>query len=414
MVNIPKGTKDVLPQNSYKWQFVEDTAKQVAQVYNVHEIRTPEFEHTELFLRSIGDETDIVTKEMYTFTDKGGRSLTLRPEGTASVVRSFIENSLDASLPLKTFYISPAFRYERPQANRYRIHHQFGVEYFGSESYDCDFEVITLALDFLNKLGIKGVTPYVNSIGCKDCRPAYNAALRAFLTAHSDNLCEPCRTRAKLNPLRALDCKVESCQKILADAPKINDYLCDNCKNHFSQLTDALQKSGANFVVDTLLVRGFDYYTKTVFEFKNSDGIAVLGGGRYDNLVSELGGKQIPCVGFGSGIERLLSVLESTESLPSEPKPDIYFAPLTTNALTYCRTISSELRKSGIVCEYDIMNRSIKAQMRYADKKAFKLIVVLGDDEINSGEVKIKRMSDGSIITAKLDNLVSAVIAELK
>lgn len=395
MVNIPKGTKDVLPAEAFKWQFVEGAARTLAELYGAKEVRTPVFEHTELFARAVGDVTDIVTKEMYTFDDKGGRSLTLKPEGTAGVVRSFIENSLDVSLPLKTFYITPVYRYERPQAGRYREHHQFGAEFFGSPTYDFDFEVLSFAHAFLAKTGVKGITLYVNSIGCDSCRREYNAALRGFLTAHSESLCADCRTRAEKNPLRALDCKNVNCRKILDNAPKISDYLCDDCKAHFSGLLALLDSQSIAYKVDAELVRGLDYYTKTVFEFKAENGLTVLGGGRYDNLVGELGGKPTACVGFGCGLERLIAYLDAENAIPQETPPVLYVAAQFDGARDFCRDVAFELRGKGISCDYDLMSRSLKAQLKFADKRAFTYVAVVGESEMSSGVMTLKRMSDG-------------------
>lgn len=412
MVNIPKGTKDVLPAEAYKWQFVESAARTLAELYGAKEIRTPVFEHTELFARAVGDVTDIVTKEMYTFDDKGGRSLTLKPEGTAGVVRSFIENSLDVSLPLKTFYITPVYRYERPQAGRYREHHQFGAEFFGSPTYDFDFEVLSFAHAFLEKTGVKGVTLYVNSIGCDNCRREYNAALRGFLTAHNDNLCADCRTRAEKNPLRALDCKNVNCRKILDNAPKISDYLCDDCKAHFSGLLALLDSHAIAYKVDPELVRGLDYYTKTVFEFKAESGLTVLGGGRYDNLVSELGGKPTACVGFGCGLERLIAYLDAENAIPVETPPVLYVAAQFDGARDFCRDVAFELRAKGISCDYDLMSRSLKAQLKFADKRAFTYVAVVGESEMTSGIVTLKRMKDGEQTQLKREEIADFLSRE--
>lgn len=412
MVNIPKGTKDVLPGDAYKWQFIESTARSLAELFGAKEVRTPVFEHTELFARAVGDVTDIVTKEMYTFEDKGGRSLTLKPEGTAGVVRSFIENSLDVSLPLKTFYITPVYRYERPQAGRYREHHQFGAEFFGSSNYDFDFEVLAFAHAFLHKTGVKGVTLYVNSIGCDKCRGEYNAALRGFLTAHSESLCGDCRIRAEKNPLRALDCKNIECRKILDKAPKISDYLCEDCKSHFASLLALLDSHGIAYKVDAELVRGLDYYTKTVFEFKAENELTVLGGGRYDNLVSELGGKPTACVGFGCGIERLISYLDTENAIPPEKQPLFYAAAQFDGARDFCRDMAFELRENGVSCDYDLMGRSLKAQLKFADKRAFKYVAVVGESELKSKTLILKKMSDGSQTELRREDVLNFLLRE--
>ena len=329
MVNIPKGTKDVLPQDSYKWHYVENTVREVSKIFGIKEIRTPTFEHTELFLRGVGDTTDIVNKEMYTFNDKGGRSITLKPEGTASVARSFIENGLsNTAMPLKMYYVSPIFRYERPQAGRLREHHQFGVEFYGAKGADTDAEVILLAYTLLTKLGLS-VSLNINSMGCEKCRKNYNDALRAFLKDRAEGLCETCKVRMEKNPLRTLDCKNPECQETLKDAPVITDYLCDDCTSHFDRLRQLLDLSGLEYKVNPRIVRGLDYYTKTVFEFVTTDlgsQGTVCGGGRYDNLITQLGGGQVAGVGFGMGIEILLMLLHVGQ-VYSPPLTCVCFSP---------------------------------------------------------------------------------------
>ena len=330
MINIPKGTKDVLPQDSYKWQYVEGVARETAKLFNLKEIRTPVFEHTELFQRGVGDTTDIVTKEMYTFKDKGDRSITLKPEGTAGAVRSFIENGMyNGVLPAKMYYITPAFRYERPQAGRLREFHQFGVELFGAKSAQTDAEAIAVADTLLNKLGLQ-VKLYINSIGCPTCRAAYNKALKAFFEPHLEGLCYDCKTRFEKNPLRLLDCKEEACKQVNKNAPSILDYLCEDCHNHFEEVKACLDLAGISYEIDPRIVRGLDYYTRTVFEFVSSAIGAqgtVCAGGRYDGLIEELGGNSAPAVGFAAGIERLLIVMEQTGvQIPCEDKPTVYLA----------------------------------------------------------------------------------------
>lgn len=331
MINIPKGTKDVLPELSYKWRFIENAARETAEIFNINEVRTPVFEHTELFLRGVGETTDVVNKEMYTFEDKGGRSITLKPEGTAGVVRMFIENGLASTpMPLKTFYITPCFRYERPQAGRLREFHQFGVEVFGAKSAETDAEIIFAASTFLNKLGVSKTELQINSIGCRICRAEYNKALKDYFRPHLEKMCATCRARFDKNPLRMLDCKEEDCKKITANAPKILDFLCEDCKTHFEKVKALLTAQGVKYVVNPRIVRGLDYYTKTVFEFISTDiGAqgAVCAGGRYDNLVEELGGAALPAIGFAAGIERLLLLMENTgASFPAAQKPLIYVA----------------------------------------------------------------------------------------
>lgn len=402
MINIPKGTKDVLPQDAYKWHFIEDTAAEVARVYNLKEIRTPVFEHTELFQRGVGDTTDIVNKEMYTFNDKGGRSITLKPEGTAGAARAFIENGMSSGvLPAKMFYITPAFRYERPQAGRLREFHQFGIEVYGSEKPDADAEVIFAASSFLQKLGVKDVKLKINSIGCKTCRARYNQALKEYLAPNLDKMCPVCRDRYGKNPLRILDCKEEDCKKITAQAPRITDYLCDECAEHFNAVQAYLKAGGLEFTVDPDIVRGLDYYTKTVFEFV-SGGIGaqgtVCGGGRYDGLIEELGGSHIPAVGFAAGIERLILLMENTAvPFPEEGKPDIYFAGMDDESRRVAFSLALKAREQGIAAETDHMGRSVKAQFKYADKIGAKYVAAIGGNELEEGAVNIKRMADGQV-----------------
>ncbi len=410
MINIPKGTKDVLPEESYKWHYVEKIVREIAENYNVKEVRTPTFEHTELFLRGVGDTTDIVNKEMYTFEDKGKRSITLKPEGTAGVARAFIENGLQSGvMPVKMYYITPVFRYERPQAGRLREHHQFGVEFYGSPSADTDAEVILLAYDILTKLNLK-VKLNINSMGCSECRKEYNAALKAYLKDNYDELCETCKVRYEKNPLRILDCKEEKCREICKNAPKITDYLCDDCKAHFERLKKLLTVAGLEYTVNPLIVRGLDYYTKTVFEFVTdalgSQG-TVCGGGRYDNLVSQLGGPEMPGIGFGMGIERVLMLMEATGvEIPKEKQLEVYFATMGEKAYEIAFKATEALRRAGVKAECDHMGRGVKSQFKYADKQGAKNVVTIGDNEIESGVVNVKHMSDGTLTEVKLDNLV--------
>lgn len=401
MINIPKGTKDVLPSQSYKWQFVEDCARRTAAQFNIREVRTPVFEHTELFARGVGDTTDIVNKEMYTFLDKGNRSVTLKPEGTAGVARMFIENGLASSpLPMKSFYLTSCYRYERPQAGRLREFHQFGVEVYGSPSPAADAEVIFAASSFLDKLGIKDTRLEINSIGCKTCRADYNAALREYFKPHLDQMCETCRSRFDKNPLRMLDCKEEGCKKIAAGAPSILDHLCSDCKAHFEGVKALLDAQGIKYVVNPNIVRGLDYYTRTVFEFVSTSIGAqgtVCGGGRYDGLISELGGPSTPAVGFAAGLERLILLMENTGvAFPQPPVPDIYIAGMDQNSRAKAFSIAGELRRNDISAECDLMERSVKAQLKYADKLGAKYVAVIGETELEEGAVNVKKMSDGS------------------
>ncbi len=410
MINIPKGTKDMLPAESYKWLAVENAARRVASLYNAQQIRTPVFENASLFLRSVGEETDIVNKEMYVFEDKGGRKMALRPEGTAGVMRSFIENNLGESLPLKTYYIESVYRYEQPQAGRYREHHQFGTEFFGSELPDFDAEVIALAHDFLHEIGFTddNLRLEINSIGCNECRAEYNKALRAFLSSHIGEVCDDCKRRAEVNPLRALDCKVQSCKEIYKDAPKISDYLCDGCKAHFSEVKKKLELYGIAYTVNAALVRGLDYYTRTVFEFVGPK-YTVLGGGRYDNLCEQLGGKHMPCVGFGCGIERLIEAAESMGVAFEKPAPSVFVAAQCDEARYECARTVRRLRSGGISAECDLMGKSLKAQFKYADRRAFRFVITIGESELNSPQINVKQMTDGSVFSVNKSELLEQV-----
>ena len=415
MINIPKGTKDVLPSDSYKWQYVESMARKAAHLYGFREIRTPAFEHTELFTRSIGDDTDVVKKEMYTFLDKGNRSITLKPEGTAPVARSFVENALDAlSLPLKMYYITPVFRYENPQAGRLREHHQFGVELYGGDNAALDYEVISLAHTFLSSVGVTGLVLNLNSIGCEKCRGKYNEALKAYLAGKLDEMCPTCRERFEHNPLRILDCKVDGCKKIVEGAPKILDYICDDCKAHMAELESLLKRGGIEYVINPNIVRGLDYYTKTVFEFVTtalgSQG-TVCGGGRYNHLVESVGGKPTPCVGFGLGLERLLMLLDSIGvNIENADRPDIFVISQNQGLIDKCRDVVAELRKRGVAADTDNTGRSLKAQFRYADKLAAKYVAVIGDTEASTGVVTVKKLADGTGEQTAIDNLANYIL----
>lgn len=410
MINIPKGTKDVLPQDSYRWQYVEGKIREFCRLYNFREIRTPVFEHTELFLRSIGEDTDVVGKEMYTFLDKAERSITLKAEGTAPVARSFIENSLDAlSLPLKMFYITPVFRYEKPQDGRLREHHQFGVELYGGDTPYLDYEVISLAYNFIKAMGIADVELNINSIGCPECRKKYNAALVTYLEKNKDKLCSTCKTRMQRNPLRVLDCKSPECKEIVKGAPRIIDYICDDCKKHMNKLEELLDAGGVRYKVDPNIVRGLDYYTKTVFEFVTnalgSQG-TVCGGGRYNNLVESIGGKSTPCVGFGMGIERLLMLSGACGiEIPDNNHPDIFVACQSPEYIDFCLKTVEKLRSTGISAETDLTGKSLKSQMKYADKIGSEYVVVIGGNEAVSGKAIVKRMSDGEKYETEISTL---------
>lgn len=419
MINIPKGTKDVLPSEAYKWHFVENNARRIAALYGLREIRTPVFEHTELFLRGVGDTTDIVNKEMYTFLDKGNRSITLKPEGTAGVVRSFIENGLASGvLPLKMYYITPVFRYERPQAGRLREHHQFGVEIFGGKGAETDAEVILLARDYIAALGAEGVELNLNSIGCKHCRPKFNEALKEYLRPHLSEMCDTCRARFDKNPLRILDCKEEACSAINEGAPKTVDFLCDECREHFEKLKSILDACGVKYRLNPKLVRGLDYYSKTVFEFVStnigSQG-TVLGGGRYDTLIENLGGPSVPAVGFGSGIERMLLLLENTgKTVPAEDPVGVYVAGLDEEGRKAAFALADALRRAGVSAEIDHAARSVKAQFKYAGKIGARFVVVIGSNELESGEYTVKDMSDSSSENVKAEEVAAYLNEKLQ
>lgn len=403
----PKGTRDVLPGESYKWQYIEKLIREIAEKYGIREARTPVIEHTELFLRGVGQTTDIVQKEMYTFTDKGDRSITLKPEGTAGMVRLFVEHNLFADVqPTKMYYLTnPVFRYEKPQAGRLREHHQFGVEMFGAPRASADAECISIVIELLDRLGLKGLAVRLNSIGCPECRPKYQQALKNYLHDHYDDLCETCRTRYELNPLRILDCKVPSCGELLKGAPVISDFLCDDCKKHMEELTTRLEMLGIKYELTPTLVRGLDYYTKTVFEvFSDQIGSqgAICGGGRYDKLVEELGGPATSGVGFGLGMERLLLLMEETKTeIPEPERYDIYIAGLGEKGDLAAFKLAQQLRILGLKCETDHVGRSLKAQMKYADKVGARFVCILGDDEIEKNEIILKNMREGvSTVTA--------------
>lgn len=404
----PKGTQDWYGPNMHKRTIIEGIARKICKAYNIKEIITPAFEHTILFQRSVGETTDVVQKEMYTFDDKGNRSITLKPEGTAGAVRAYLENSLYAeSQPTKLFYFSQAFRYENPQSGRLRQHHQFGIEFLGSASPLAEIELITLLTQFMKELGLKGAKLHINSIGCKDCRKTYNDALLSYLKQHEDKLCATCRERMLKNPLRVIDCKVPSCKEIVKDAPRTIEYLDEECSNHFEDLKSLLTELGIAYEVDTGIVRGLDYYTKTVFEFVNADGFTICGGGRYDNLVHEIDEKQdIPAVGFGLGIERIINEL-TAEGVELEPEPqvELYVGILGKEAKAEAFKIVQKLRGDGIIVETDYMDRSVKAQMKYANKIGAKNTVIIGADELANNKANVKNMMTGEQIEVSLDQI---------
>ena len=403
----PRGTQDVSPYESYKWLLLENKLREVVDQYGFKEIRTPTFEHTELFLRGIGDTTDVVNKEMYTFEDKGKRSITLRPEGTASTVRSVLEKGiLNEGLPLKAYYILSCFRYEKPQAGRLREFHQLGIELFGAQDYTADAEVIATGARILKELGLTAVKLNINSIGCPNCRPKYHEKLKEYFAQHIDGMCEDCKARFEKNPLRLLDCKEEKCSAIAKNAPVVIEHLCDECHDHFEGLKKTLDAMGVDYAINTKIVRGLDYYTKTVFEFVY-DGIGsqgtVCGGGRYDGLFEELGSNHVPAVGFGMGLERLLLTLEAEGiSLGEDSVPEIFFANIGETAKVYAFTLAEKARAEGMRAQSDLMGRSLKAQMKYADKIKAIYTVVLGDDEVANQSAVAKNMLTKEQITLDL------------
>ena len=409
-VQAPKGTKDMLPQDAYKWHFVENKFREIAKFYGMREIRTPMFEHTDLFLRGVGDTTDIVQKEMYTFNDKGNRSITLKPEGTAPVVRAFIENRLfNEAQPTKLYYAIPCFRYENVQKGRLRQFHQFGTEVFGSKDPSMDAEVIAFAREFLKSLGLKSLSLNINNLGCPNCRPKYNEALKKFLEENYDDLCGLCQSRFEKNPMRILDCKNKNCGEITKNAPIILDYMCEECDTHFTEVKKYLDALNIPYTVDPGIVRGLDYYTKTIFEILNDD-FTVCGGGRYDRLIEQLGGPEMPAVGFGLGIERLLLTLQNEGiEIPNEGLYDLYIGARGEDGKLASFKLANALRTRGIKTEINHMGRSLKAEMKYANKIGAKFTVVLGDDELQTGNAKFKRMSDGEQFEVNLNNIEEIV-----
>ena len=418
LTQAPKGTRDVLPADSYRWQFIESRMREAAALAGYREARTPVFEHTELFLRGIGDTTDVVQKEMYTFEDKGKRSVTLKPEGTAGAVRCFLEHNLYAEpLPCKLFYLNaPIFRYENPQSGRLREHHQFGLECFGAKEATADAELILLAYNLLKGLGVKNLSVEINSIGCPKCRPVYHARLKEFLGERINEMCDTCKERFDRNPLRVLDCKEKKCQELTKDAPSMLDLLCDECRDHFEQLKQCLDGAGVPYSVNPRIVRGLDYYTKTVFEIvvDTPDGkLTVCGGGRYDNLVEQIGEQSIPAVGFGMGLERVLMQLDADGV--EIPKPDWYEVFVTYMGANRPQAFAlvQQLRAAGIRADLDHCGRSLKAQFKYANKTGAPVTAVIGDDEAANGTVKLKRMSDGTEQTVAMSEAAKAIL-ELK
>ena len=414
-----KGTNDILPEESNKWQFVESKMLETALQFGFKEIRVPVFEHTEVFLRSVGDTTDVVQKEMYTFDDKGGRSITLRPELTAGVIRSAIEKGLvNGALPQKLCYIGGCYRYEKPQAGRLREFHQFGVECVGAAAPNADAEVISLAKSVLDNIGIKNISLEINSIGCPECRKEYHKALKEYFSANAENLCDTCKDRLDRNPMRILDCKSPVCKKIAENAPVVIDFLCEDCRDHFEKVKANLEAMQIEYTVNPKIVRGLDYYTRTVFEFVSGDIGAqstVCGGGRYDGLIGQMGGPKTPSLGFAMGIERLMMVLSAQNAeLPKAPTCDLFIATLGENGVLKASALCRELRDEGYKVQTDICGRGLKAQMKYADKIGAKFTLVLGDNEVESGKATLKNMSNSAEKEIALAEIVEELGEELR
>lgn len=421
LTNAPKGTGDILPKDFGIWNYVSDTCRDVSSIYGFGEISTPTFEHTELFNRSVGATTDVVQKEMYTFTDKGDRSITLRPEGTAGVVRAAIENGLlNEALPIKLHYFSNCFRYEKMQAGRLREFHQFGVEVFGADMPAADAEVIALANNIIKNLGLKNIILYINSIGCKHCRAQYQEALKNYYAEHLADICDTCKIRYERNPMRLLDCKVPSCAERSVTAPKILDYICDDCKNHFEQVKDYLDKFGIEYQIDPKIVRGLDYYCKTVFEFVSSDigsQSTILGGGRYDGLIQDVGGPDVSGIGFAMGIERVILALNAQGIKPMTDSPcALYIASVGEKPAKTAAFMAMTLREAGFWVEFDIVGRSLKSQLKYADKIGAKFMMIIGDDELANNKAVLKNMSTGDkfdlVINDKFMDILTTIMME--
>jgi histidyl-tRNA synthetase len=410
-----QGTRDLLPEDASKWRYIEEKIRQVLSLYNYKEIRTPIFEQTELFKRSIGQDTDIVQKEMYTFQDQGKRNLTLRPEGTASIVRAFIEHSLGEKSPLvKLFYFGPMFRQEKPQKGRLREFYQYGAEVIGSLDPLVDAELIELGMRINNAFGLKNLKLHLNSIGCKECRRAHRDAFNKFVKDKFDKFCQECQMRLLRNPLRIFDCKNEGCIEALKDAPMILDYLDADCKEHFQKVRSYLEQMKIEYILNGRLVRGLDYYTRTTFEIKSESLGAqdtLLGGGRYDLLVSELGGKNTPAIGFAAGIERLILVLEMQKKFPPQnEKPDLFIAHLGEEAKSLALKIVKDLREKGLKCEMDFLGRSLKSQLKEADRQKAKKVLIIGEDELKKGKGTLRDMESKEQKEIEFGKLVQELI----
>lgn len=408
LTKAPKGTQDILPGESETWQLVEDILRSEATVNGFQEVRTPVFEHTELFQRSVGETTDVVQKEMYTFLDKGNRSVTLRPEGTAGAVRAMLEHALyNEGFPVKLYYLTSCYRYENTQKGRLREFHQFGAEVFGAPSPVADAELITMVSSIFDRLGLRNIKLELNSIGCPECRAKYYEALKAYFYEHKEELCETCLDRLERNPMRILDCKSPVCSEIASDAPMMKDYLCDECSDHFTKVQQYLTEAGIEFTVNPMIVRGLDYYTRTVFEFVSTDLGAqstVCGGGRYDGLVEEMGGASTPALGYAIGLERLLMIMEAQDiELPEPEKCEVYLASMGAAAEAKAFALTTMLRECSIFAACDVCGRSLKAQMKYANKIGAKYSVVIGDQEIEQNVAKLKNMETGETSDIVLD-----------
>ena len=403
-----RGTHDILPAETGRWQELESRIRKHCSLYGYKEIRTPIFEYTELFLRGIGETTDVVEKEMYTFEDRAGRSMTLRPECTASTVRSYLEHKMygEPNQPTKLYYIGPMFRYDKPQAGRYRQFHQFGIEAIGSHHAATDAEIISLAYEFFVDLGLTDLNLYINSVGCPSCRPNYQEKLKEFFVPHKEKICKECLSRLERNPLRLLDCKNENCQNISVDAPKLLDHLCDECNSHFDKVRSLLTANQISYTINTRLVRGLDYYTKTAFEIQYAQlgaQSAICGGGRYDGLIEECGGDSIPGIGFAMGIERILIALDQQNLLQeSDTNTKVFVMPLAEEAESKCFEILQKLRKSGISAEMDLMSRGVKGQMKQANRLGVHWAILLGEDELSQNTITCKNMVQGEQCVVKM------------
>ena len=404
ITNRVYGAEDILPADVYRWQFIEDIMRKQAQSYGFREIRTPVFEHTELFNRSVGDTTDIVQKEMYTFDTKGGDSISLKPEGTAGAARAMLEHGIyNDGYPIKAYYFTACYRYEKKNYGRQREFHQFGMEVFGAASPFADAEVMCAANSVFQRLGVRDITLEINSIGCPECRPKYTAALKEYFSAHEEDLCDTCRSRLQRNPMRILDCKSPVCSEIAKNAPNVLDYICDDCSRHFEEVKSCLDAAGLGYKVEPTIVRGLDYYTRTVFEFVAPDIGTVCGGGRYDGLVEELGGQHTPSLGFGMGMERLLLMLKNQNiEIPEPPSCDLYVIGLGDKAKLKAFSIIEGVRNASLTAEGDIVGRTLKAQMKYVNKVKARFSMVIGDSELENGRAILKNMETGSQTSVSL------------